>query len=60
MIGVNTAKFAKIQGSISNKLMKILRFLVHISPEHTEVTHSKGNCDRYDIFLIIPENDCAS
>ena len=60
-IGVNAATFAKIEGSISNKLMKILRLiLIHISPEHAEVTYSKGNCDRYDNFLIIPENDCAS
>ena len=59
-IGVNAAKFAKIEGSISNKLMQIVRlFLVHISPEHAEVTHSKGNCDQYDISLIIPEYDCA-
>ena len=53
-IRVNAAKIAKIVGSISNKLMKdITMVLVHITPEYAEVTHSKGNCHRYDILLII-------
>ena len=42
--GVNAAKIAKIPGSISNKLM---------TPEHAGVTHSKGNCHRYDTLLTI-------